>query len=198
MNTKSTTTVIQQCLQKISDIKQRDPLSGITCIVPSNGYIRTIQRAILQSSETVAGLSICTMRSFILQTTENELLISGKRYIDAMDIHSIFREILKSKKLIWSDKVKEFSVMPNILSSSIFNLILNSSTANHDECFSSLGDKGRDLSVIYKEYCKIKKTSSLADYSDVVILCKNIIEKSTETSDSSFIYSHLLKMNFHL
>ena len=184
---KETGTVIEQCLQKISDIKKSDPLHSITCIVPSNGYIRTIQRAVHQSGEAIAGLTITTMRNFINETTQNELLISGKRYIDSMDIHSIFREILKKGKFKWCGKVKEFSVMPDVLSTSIFELILNSSITNHDKCFSSLGDKGSDLSVIYKEYCTIKKTSSLADYSDIVILCKNLIEKSVKTSGPSFI-----------
>ncbi len=187
MNTKSSTTVIAQCLQKISEINKTDPLSAITCIVPSNGSIRTIQRAIHQSDETVAGLSICTMRSFILQTTENELLISGKRYIDSIDTHSIFSELLKNDKLIWCAGAKDFKVMPDLISSSIMSLMLNNSNPDISACFSVLGDKGKDLALIYKEYCKIKKKSSLADYSDIVILCREIIEKSENIKNSSFI-----------
>lgn len=77
--------------------------------------------------------------------------------------------------------------MPNIISSSITNLTINSNSSDHTGCFSKLGDKGKDLSDIYTKYNSIKKTELLADYSDVVKLCREKIEQSTLIENSTFI-----------
>ena len=187
MNIKAAESVIDQCLQHISEIRKTDPFRGITCIVPSHGYIRTIHRAIHKNGGAIAGLTITTMRGFILETADNELLISGKRYMDSIDINSIYSEILKNKKLKWCAGAKDFKVMPGLISSSMMSLMLNSTNPDLSACFSILGEKGKDLALIHKEYCNIKKKSSLADYSDAVILCREIIEKSESIKNSSFI-----------
>ncbi len=178
---------VRQCVQELEKIRLDDPLRTVYCLVPSLGYLRCLQREIFESGKAFAGLHVRTFGGLVRQALEMELALSGTRYVNQLDIHAMFRDIMSKTTLEWCGHAVMFDVMPGLVARALTKMRLNHRDGNIKIPAGFPGPKGKDLLALHDAYEKRKKSENLADYADVVRLFLSRYSRIDMDKDAAII-----------
>ncbi len=160
--------LLNKCLQTITDLQLHDPLRPVHVIVPSIGYLRCIQRTLLDDGGAMAGVHVTEFRNMVLDMLETNLAVRGLRYLDTLGRHDLFHGLLSECPLSWCAGSAKFRVMPDLLARALGRLRLGCGGGDIEKALGALGEKGKDLSALRRAFLAKKKDLSLADYPDMV------------------------------
>jgi len=159
---------IKDLVDEVLRIKKEDPISPVTIISPNVSLLHSINRYLLKSGQPFLNVRIETFYQFVKRHAEPILLNQGLPFLTSEQGNLLIQNILADSRLKYFHAAKDFPSYTHYFLRTINELRTSIPQNSLSKALQDLGEKGKELFLIYDKYLAAKK--GLADYADMLEL----------------------------